>query len=210
MFQALAAFPDEREVILKERSSASYRLSAYFLAKTTSDAPVRLILPFLYMIISFWMAGISSDFAVFLGTVGCTLLSVLSGESIGLFVGAAIYDLQMALTVMTVCTLALMLLGGFFVENVPEFISWGKFLSPFKYAFDSSLQLVFTKPIPCDGSGDLENLCLNSTEVSVEDLREFVGIQGTIGFNVGMLFVICIVLRYGAYVALRQKKDGER
>ena len=129
MFQALSAFPTEREVILKERASGSYHLSAYFLAKTTSDAPVRLILPFLYMVISFWMAGFSSNFGVFLGTVGCTLLSVVSGEAIGLFVGAAIYDLQMGMTVMTVCTLALMLLGGFFVENIPDFVKWARYLS---------------------------------------------------------------------------------
>jgi ABC-type multidrug transport system ATPase subunit len=212
MFTALTAFPSEREVILKERASGSYHLSAYFMAKSTADGPVRLILPFLYMIVSYWMAGIDDRISVFIGTIGCTLLSVLAGEAIGLFIGAAIYDLQKAITVMTVNALALMLLGGFFVENVPSFVSWGKFLSPFKYAFDSSLQLVFDRDIPCDGSGALEELC-GGRDTGVADAaaaREFIGIQGSIGFNVGMLLVISFLPRYGAYVALRMKKGGER
>jgi hypothetical protein len=105
-----------------------------------------------------------------------------------------------------------MLLGGFFVQNVPSFIAWGKYLSPFKYAFDASRQLIFDRPVPCDGSGALEEICGGSdTGVATpEQIREFLGITGTVGFNVGMLLVICFVPRYFAYVALRSKKEGDR
>ena len=209
MFTSLTAFPSEREVILKERASQSYRLSAYFMAKTTADAPVRLILPLLYMIVSFWMAGISSSVGIFLGTTGCTLLSVLSGEAIGLCLGAAVYDLQKGLTIMTVFTLFLMLLGGFFVDNVPVFIEWGKFLSPFKYAFDSSLQLVFNKDLPCDDDGVLGDLCVDGF-ASAGDVLDFIGVQGSVAFNVGMLLLLGFVPRYFAYLALRMQKDSER
>jgi ABC-type multidrug transport system permease subunit len=212
MFTALTAFPSERDVILKERASGSYHLSAYFMAKTTADAPVRLILPFLYVVVSYWMAGIDDRFSVFLGTIGCTLLCVLSGEAIGLFIGAAVYDLQKAMTVMTVSALALMLLGGFFVENVPSFVAWGKYLSPFKYAFDASLQIVFDRDVPCDGSGALEQVC-GGRDTGVADagaVRDFIGIQGSVGFNVGMLMVLAVLPRYGAYMALRMKKGGDR
>lgn len=211
MFTSLTAFPSERDVILKERASGSYHLSAYFLAKTTSDAPVRLILPFLYMVISYWMIGLSRSFAVFVGTIGCTLLSVLAGEAIGLLVGASMYDLQRGITVMTVGTLFLMLLGGFFVENIPSFISWARFLSPFKYAFDSSLYLALDRDVPCDGSDALKDLCANgATSASKEDVRDFVGLQGSVGFNVGLLLLLCFIPRYWAYLALRAKKDTDR
>jgi hypothetical protein len=182
------------------------------MAKTTSDAPVRLLLPFLYMTVSFWMAGIDNRFSVFIGTVGCTLLSVLSGEALGLFIGAAVYDLEKALTIMTVAALALMLLGGFFVENVPDWLVWGKYLSPFKYAFDSSLQLIFDRNVPCDGSGALEELCggADTGVAQAADVRDFIGIQGTMAFNVGVLLIICFLPRYWAYVALKWKQEGER
>eukprot|EP00977_Amphora_coffeiformis_P019959 scaffold7703_cov185-Amphora_coffeaeformis.AAC.1 len=213
MFNALTAFPTERTVILKERASGSYHLSAYFLAKTTSDAPVRLLLPFIYMTVSFWMIGVDRRVPVFVGTIGCTLLSVLAGEAIGLLVGASIYDLQKAITTMTVGTLALMLLGGFFVENIPDFIEWAKFLSPFKYAFDSSLLLIFDRRIACDGSGVLQELCGNGAMTGFadsKDVRDFIGLQGSMPFNVGCLLVLCFVPRYFAYLALRAKKSNER
>lgn len=182
------------------------------MAKTTADAPVRLLLPFLYMVVSFWMAAISTSVAVFFGTIGCTLLSVLAGEAIGLFVGAAVYDLQKGLTIMTVFTLFLMLLGGFFVENIPQFIAWAKYLSPFKYAFDSSLQLVFDRNVPCDGSGALGELCDGESTgfATVDEVLNFMGVQGSVAFNVGILLLLCFIPRYGAYIALRRKKGGDR
>lgn len=211
MFSSLYAFPFERAVIFKERASGSYRLSAYFMAKTCSEAPARLILPFLYMVISFWMAGVSSSFGIFIGSTGCSLLSVLSGESIGLLIGASVMDIEKAMVVTTVYSLSTMVVGGFFIENIPSFATWVKYLSPFKYAFDASRQLVFDKNIPCDGSGVLETLCVEGMDfVTPEQVREHLKVDGTVAFNAGMLAVLCLVPRCLAYYALRRKKGGER
>ena len=213
MFDSLMSFPPERDVILRERASKSYRLSAYFMAKTTADAPTRILLPFLYMFVSYWMAGIDNSFGVFIGSVGCTLLSVMAGEALGLFIGAAMYDMEKALTTLTVVALFLMLVGGFFVQNPPGFVAWAKWISPFKYSFDSSIQLVFNRPLPCDGSGSLAGVCPPDSEgqfVSGADVANAIGVQGSIGFNVGMLIVIALIPRYFAYVCLRLKKEGER
>lgn len=206
------AFPAERDVILKERSSASYHLGAYFLAKSTSEMPTRVVLPLIYMVIAFWMAGISNRFEIFAATTLICLLSVLAGEAFGLWVGAAIYDMEKAMTSMTVVSLALLLLGGFFVENVPTWLDWAKFLSPFKYSYDASRQLVFDKEVPCDGSGALERLCGGSSGSSIpaQDVIDFLGIQGGVGFNVGLLLVMGLLPRYLAYLALKAKKEGER
>jgi ABC-type multidrug transport system ATPase subunit len=212
MFQSFMAFPQERAVILKERASGSYRLSAYFMGKTTSEMPTRLVLPLIYMVISFWMASISSKFSIFVATTCVSLLSVMAGEAIGLFVGATIYDMEKGMTVMIVISLALALLGGFFVENVPSFLEWAKYLSPFKYAFDASLPLVFDEPVPCDGSGALEGICGGSDTgyAQPEEVISYLGVQGTVAFNVGILIVIGLVPRYIAYLALRAKKEGDR
>jgi len=212
MFQSFLTFPTERAVILKERASGSYQLSAYFMGKTTSEMPARLVLPMLYMIISFWMASISTQFSMFVATTLISLLSVMAGEAIGLLVGATIYDTEKGMTAMTVISLFLALVGGFFVENVPPFLVWSKYLSPFKYSFDASLQLVFLEPVPCDGSGALEELCIGSDDgfASSEAVINFLGVQGDVGFNVGILIAIGLVPRYFAYLALGSKKQGDR
>ena len=63
-------------------------------------------------------SGVDDRFVVFVTSTCCTLLSVVAGEAIGLLVGASIADLPTALTVMTVSTLGLMLLGGFFEDEL--------------------------------------------------------------------------------------------
>ena len=211
MFNALLAFPVERVVILKERSSGAYHLSAYFMAKTTSEMPMRMALPAIYMTISFWMAGISPRFSLFILTTLISPLSVIAGESIGLLIGASIYDMEKAMTTMTVVSLGLMLLGGFFIQNVPEWLVWGKYLSPFKYSFDASRQLVFDRPVPCDGTGALEQICGDGDEAAeAEDVMAALGVQGSVLFNALMLLVIGLVPRYIAYLALRAKKENDR
>ena len=212
MFQSFLTFPSERTVILKERASGSYQLSAYFMGKTTSEMPARLVLPMLYMIISFWMASISTKFSMFVASTLISLLSVMAGEAIGLLIGATIYDADKGLTFMTVISLFLALVGGFFVENVPSFLVWSKFISPFKYSFDASLQLVFDEPVPCDGSGALEGLCVDTDDgfASPEDVLDFLGVQGSVGFNAGLLIAIGLIPRYLAYLALGAKKEGDR
>lgn len=210
MFSALMAFPVERAIITQERAASSYNLSAYFMAKTTADAPVRICLPLLYMTVSYWMMAIRSDFVTFVASIGCTLLSVLAGEAFGLLVGASILDLQHAITTMTVSMLFLMLLGGFFVENIPPFIEWAKFLSPFKYAFDSSLQLVVDRDLPCDGSEVLDELCDENGYAPVDKVLDFIGVQGSLGFNVGMLVVLIVCCRFLAYMGLRMTKTTDR
>lgn len=206
------AFPMERDIIFKERASGTYHLSAYFLAKTLSEAPTRLTLPLVYMVFSYWLAGLNNSFAIFLGSTGCTLLSVLTGESIGLLVGASILDFEKGMVVMTVVSLGLMAVGGFFVENIPPFVEWIKYLSPFKYAFDASQQLTFDRAVPCDGSGALESYCFGNAEgyATVQEVNEYLDIQGSILFNVTMLFVISVICRLGAFYSLKSKKGGER
>merc|ERR1712176_473624 len=81
MFEALFAFPQERVVILKERATASYRLSAYFCAMTTADMPVFVFMPFLFLVIALW--------------------SVITGQGMGQLVGAAFDDIQIGQAVAT-------------------------------------------------------------------------------------------------------------
>jgi hypothetical protein len=165
------------------------------------------------MIISWWMAGISYSFSVFFFTTLVSLLSTVAGEAIGLLIGAAIYDMEKAMTVVTVVSLGMMLVGGFFVEKLPVFIEWGRYLSPFNYTFNAARQVVFNRSVPCDGSGFLQDLCLSrtvGTMVPVQEVLEFLSNDGSLAFNVGMLLVLGLVPRYLAYVALRSKKEAER
>lgn len=211
MFTAYMTFPLERAIIFKERSSGAYHLSAYFIAKTTSEAPARLALPAIYMVISYWMSGVNNNFGIFVATTICSLLSVLAGESIGLFLGAAVLDLEKGMVIMTVAALSLMVVGGFFVRIIPTWLLWLGYISPFKYSYNSSVQLVFNQPVPCDGSKVLA-ACQGGAVgyASEEDVLEFLGVQYSAGLNAALLFCIFVIIRIMAFFALRSKKAEER
>ena len=211
MMHGLLSFPFERAVIEKERASGSYRLSSYFVAKSLAEAPLKLVLPTLFLIIAYWMANINPNFGVFLAILVFQLLSVLVAESLGLLLGATFKNLQHAITAATVLLLSLMLVGGFFVRNLPYWLGvWGKWLSFFKYAYDACLQLQFRgdRIYQCvDGS--IIPQCRtnpNGTFLSNEVLKYFdVGIH--IGYNFLVLFGMFVVFRTLAYFSLRFIKN---
>lgn len=210
-FSAIFTFPMERTIIFKERASGSYRLSAYFLSKTLSEMPTRLLLPSMFWSLAFWMSGLNPNILVFLGTLGCTLMAVLAGESYGLLCGALVLDFEKAMTVMVVISLTQMAAGGFYLKNIPSFLVWLKYTSPFKPGYEAAQILVFDREIPCDGSGIL-SVC-NGGDVgkaSPEEILDFLVSEGSIPFNLGILLIMIVVPRYLAFLALKNKKGEER
>ena len=55
---ALTTFPSERSVLVKERASGCYRLSAYFCAKSLSDVPLYTMMPTVYALVTFHCLGL--------------------------------------------------------------------------------------------------------------------------------------------------------
>jgi len=214
MFEALFAFPQERVIILKERATASYRLSAYFTAMTVADLPVFLFMPFIYLVISYWMTVPTLGFTTFICILCIALLSVITGQGMGQFIGAAFDDVQVGQAFATVVILFLMLLGGFFAQNLPIWLAWVQYISPFAYASNAALLVIFRKPIPCDGSGALSPLCeVGDTTGSFADPRDVLDslkVTLSVGANVACLVLYCVVPRLFAYYFLRRKKAGER
>ncbi|GFZ09271.1 ABC-2 type transporter family protein [Actinidia rufa] len=61
VFTAIFTFPQERAMLNKERAADMYRLSAYFVARTTSDLPLDLLLPLLFLLVVYFMAGLRNS-----------------------------------------------------------------------------------------------------------------------------------------------------
>lgn len=204
LFQGMMQFIPERTIIIKERSSGSYRLSAYFLSKTITELPIRLFLPFLFLAICYPMAGMNPKPDIFFAIVSTQLLAALSGESIGLFIGTATMDYEKAMVIATVTSLALMLVGGFFVGNLPSWLTWLRYLSPFKYSYDACIQLEFDRKMPCD-DGEVLAGCLNNPNGSVpgEEAIDFIGVTESVALNTGMLILFTFGFRFFAYLCLR-------
>ncbi|XP_021754799.1 ABC transporter G family member 9-like [Chenopodium quinoa] len=195
LFQSIFAFPPERMVLAKERSSGMYRLSSYFIARMVSDLPMELILPTIYIAITYFMGGLKYKATCFLYYLFSLLLSIMVSQGLGLALGALVMDLKAATTLGSVLMLTFLLAGGFYVQNIPAFIKWIRYLSIMNYNYKLLLgsQYKLGETYPC-GEG---KLCLVEDFPSVKS----VGLRGQLVSAV-VLVVMFVVYRVIAYVAL--------
>ncbi|MEW5318870.1 MAG: hypothetical protein WDW38_010054 [Sanguina aurantia] len=203
MFQAIFTFPAEVDMIIKERQSGMYRLSAYYIARVGSELPMDLSLPTLFMVIVYFMTGLRLDAGAFFANLFTTLLVVLVAQSYGLAIGAFISDAQSAQTVATIFTLGLMLVGGFYVAVEPVWISWMRYVSFIYWGWNLLLKIEFRhRAFPCSaitGSPPGQTGCqVNDAHVYNLDLNE------PVTKEVMILLAMLIFLRCIIYYALQR------
>ena len=104
MFNALFTFPQERSLMLKERASGMYRLSAFYLARTASDVPLDFTTPSILVVLAYLMAQLRPGWYFFANAATC-LLATLVAQSFGLLVGATVMVAKTAQTLAAVIML---------------------------------------------------------------------------------------------------------
>jgi ABC-type multidrug transport system permease subunit len=150
-------------VLNKERSTGSYRLSAYFMGKVIAETPLEIILPIAFACITYWMVqtslslsfccvlcshththtrtqvGLAPRAECFILYIVFVCLFALLGSGIGLLIGATMLDVKKALTVSVIVVLSSVLLGGFFIsqENLRVWIRWSRWVSFMKVSSPS-------------------------------------------------------------------------
>ncbi len=206
LFSELLTFPAERSVIRKERGSGAYRLSAYFLSRSVADVPARLLMPSLFMCIVYWTTNFLPEAGAFFAAWGTLLLHCIVFMGMGQFVGALILDFEKALVTSAVINLTFMLVGGFYVSGIPDWISWINYLSPISYSWPLLLAIEFPPgtELPC-----------NDAEIAVEEwgscpLTSSDVLDGANArihaawANALVLVGLAVFFRVGAYFGLRR------
>ncbi|KAL3849394.1 hypothetical protein ACJIZ3_011276 [Penstemon smallii] len=195
MFQAIFTFPQERLILAKERSSGMYRLSSYFMASTFVDLPTELVLPTIFFIITYWMAGLSPKAGSFFSGLFVLLFSVLCTQGLGLAVGAIVMNTKSASALGSVLMLVFLLPCGFYVQHVPVFIRWIKYISINQYSY----KLLFLSQYKRGQT----YMCGNNKTCLVEDypIIKTVGLDG-LATSIMALTIMLVGYRLIAYIAL--------
>ncbi|KAJ0715092.1 putative ABC-2 type transporter [Helianthus annuus] len=104
----------ESAMLNKGRATDMYRLSAYFMARTTTDLPLDLFLPLLFLLVVYYMAGLRLTADSFFLTI--FFLCIVAAQGPGLAIGATLTNLKKATTLASVTVMAFMLAGRYFVK----------------------------------------------------------------------------------------------
>ncbi|KAK0576085.1 hypothetical protein LWI29_011612 [Acer saccharum] len=204
-FTSVFAFPQEHAIVVKERASGMYTLSSYFMSRIIGDLPMELILPTVFLIITYWMAGLKPELGAFLLTLIVLLGYVLVSQGLGLALGAIIMDAKQASTIVTVTMLAFVLTGGFYVHKVPSCMAWIKYVSTTYYSYKLFINVQYEGGeklwylLDCGNHERRENSRCKFVE------EDIVG-QISPATSVGVMMLMLVGYRLLAYLALRRLK----
>ena len=224
MFTSLLIFPTEMKHLVKERKSAMYSLSAFYVARTASDIPADLALPSMLIVIVYWMAWLNPTAAAFFATWGTYLLVLLVSSSIGLLIGALVLSVKTAQALAATLMLTFILVGGFFVQGIPDWISWIKYLSFLNYAYPLLLHIQFgdtgnvwscladvdgqkCQPVEVADPAKNPEICEAVADISGDVFRLSVDISSTTAavVNAMVLVGMLILFRVAVYASLLWK-----
>lgn len=205
-FNSVFAFPQERAILMKEQASGMYTLSSYFMARVVGDMPMELVLPTVFLVVAYWMAGLKPQFGAFVLTLLILLGYVLVSQGLGLAFGAAIMDAKQASTLVTVTMLAFVLTGGFYVHKVPFCLSWIKYASTTFYTYRLLINVQY-------GEGKEISALLGCSDHGTDHYKASCKfIEEDVAGQISPMVSICVLLfmfvgyRLLAYLALRRIK----
>ncbi|KAI4321174.1 hypothetical protein MLD38_034590 [Melastoma candidum] len=204
-FNSVFVFPQERAIFLKERASGMYSLSSYFMARMVGDMPMELILPTLFLTLTYWMTRLRPELGAYLLTLLVILGYVLVSQGLGLALGAVIMDAKKASTIVTVTMLAFLLTGGFYVHKVPYCLAWIKYISTTFYCYRLLIHIQYgdgqgiSSTLGCRGGSNTRNArCMFVEQDMAGQIRPAISIC--------MLLLMFFGYRALAYLALRRVK----
>ncbi|KAL2517311.1 ABC transporter G family member 14 [Abeliophyllum distichum] len=197
LYNAVFTFPQERSMLIKERSSGMYRLSSYFLARTVGDLPLELALPIAFTFILYWMGGLKPDPGTFIFSLFIVLYSVLVAQSLGLAFGALLMDVKQAATLASVTTLVFLIAGGYYIREIPPFIVWLKYLSYSYYCYKLLLGVQYSE--------DDYYECAKGVHCRVADYPAIKSVGlGHLWTDVAIMALMLVGYRFIAYLALHR------
>uniref|UniRef100_A0A0E0LDC9 ABC transporter domain-containing protein n=1 Tax=Oryza punctata TaxID=4537 RepID=A0A0E0LDC9_ORYPU len=199
LFGSVYVFPFEKLYLVKERKADMYRLSAYYASSTVCDAVPHVVYPVIFMAILYFMADLRRTVPCFCLTLLATLLIVFTSQGTGELLGAAILSVKRAGVMASLVLMLFLLTGGYYVQHIPKFIRWLKYVSFMHYGFNLLLKAQYHGHLTynCGSRGGCQRL-QSSPSFGTVDLDG--GMR-----EVWILLAMAVAYRLLAYLCLRKR-----
>ncbi|XP_057492766.1 ABC transporter G family member 5-like [Actinidia eriantha] len=198
--EALPIFLQEREILMKETSRGSYRVSSYAIANGLVYLPFLLILALLFSVPLYWLVGLNQSFMAFLHFLLLIWLILYTANSVVVCFSALVPNFIVGNSVISGVMGSFFLFSGYFISKhgMPSYWIFMHYISLFKYPFEGFLINEFS------GSGKCLQYMFGSCAVSGEDvLREEGYGEESKWRNVVIMLCFILVYRFISYVILR-------
>lgn len=200
---ALPIFLQEREILMKETSSGSYRVSSYALANGLVYLPFLLILAILFAVPLYWIVGLNQNFTAFLHFLLLIWLILYTANSVVVCFSALVPNFIVGNSVIAGVIGSSFLFSGYFISNheIPKYWIFMHYLSLFKYPFEGFLINEFSNSKKC-----LEYM-FGACVMKGEDILKEEGYGGESNRwkNVGVMVSFIFAYRFISYVILRYR-----
>jgi ATP-binding cassette subfamily G (WHITE) protein 2 len=198
--EALPIFLQEREILMKETSCGSYRVSSYAVANGLVYLPFLLILAILFTLPLYWLVGLNHNFIAFLHFLLLIWLILYTANSVVVCFSALVPNFIVGNSLIAGVMGSFFLFSGYFIskQEIPSYWIFMHYISLFKYPFEGFLINEFSN------SGKCLEYMFGTCEVSGEDvLREEGYGEDSRWRNVVVMVCFILVYRFISYVILR-------
>lgn len=200
LFPILAIFPLQRNIMLRERSAGTYRISSFYLGKIVTEVPNQMFQRILFYVVVYWMVGLRQTAGKFFIWLAINLLQVSTAIGLGLVIGCAAESIELANVFAPVINVIFLLFGGNLLplSSIPPWFIWLHWMSPITYTYSALAQNEFR---------GLEFTCAaNSAQCyrrGEDVLNQYDLARFTIAENAGFLGAITFVFLAIGYIFLR-------
>uniref|UniRef100_V5F118 ABC transporter domain-containing protein n=2 Tax=Kalmanozyma brasiliensis (strain GHG001) TaxID=1365824 RepID=V5F118_KALBG len=200
LFPILAIFPLQRDIMLRERSAGTYRISSFYLSKIITEVPNQLSQRLLFYVVIYWMVGLRQSAGKFFIWIAINLLQVSTAIGLGLVIGCGAKSIELANIFAPVINVIFLLFGGNLLplSSIPPWLIYLHWMSPITYTYSALAQNEF-RGLQFTCTADSQQCYRRGEDVLNQyDLGRF-----TIAENAGFLGAITVVFLALGYVFLR-------
>lgn len=207
--QSINSFPAERAVMLRERSSGTYYVSSYFMAKTAKDFLTNIWQPMLFTCIVYFLIGYQARPDKFFLYMMFMILDTFAATSLATAITCCFVSIEMSTVVLASMLEVSRLYGGFFtsplqLDAAPNW-RFADALSYLKYAFVGvALNELTGLELTCTAADIAKQSCKLTGEQIIADLGYD---QYSIAFLAGVLAVFIVGCRIVAFLGLKYIKN---
>ncbi|KAH8097279.1 ATPase [Aureococcus anophagefferens] len=218
LMDSLGFVPTAEIMLRKELSVNSFRLEAWYLIQTTYLLLPMFAQSMIYLIVFFALSGVSTNPLVFVALYAVVVIALLTFQSIGLLLSAAVKPENLSTCAMLFVTYCF-LFTGFFIRLDETAVPWAAFCNPVFYILHLAVWSVFSidnKRFKCGNDTDDEGTIYvdscgggadrNDGKIAVVEIyKQYERRRFEPAIAVLALLLIFLVARLAAFVLLKRR-----